>query len=59
VTGRGHLDINRISGYLPGKIVYFLLQVCCGVLSDTGARRLGRAAAVASGAGGLLLAGRS
>eukprot|EP00775_Hariotina_reticulata_P010180 gene10180-10340_t len=28
VTGRGHLDINRISGYLPGKIVGFLLQVC-------------------------------
>jgi len=27
VTGRGHLDINRISGYLPGKIVGFLLQV--------------------------------
>jgi len=27
VTGRGHLDINRISGYLPGKIVGLLLQV--------------------------------
>jgi 6-phosphofructo-2-kinase/fructose-2,6-biphosphatase len=28
VTGRGHIDINRISGYLPGKIVFFLMQVC-------------------------------
>ncbi|GFR52044.1 hypothetical protein Agub_g14563 [Astrephomene gubernaculifera] len=28
VTGRGHMDINRISGYLPGKIVFFLMQVC-------------------------------
>ncbi|MEW5318299.1 MAG: hypothetical protein WDW38_009532 [Sanguina aurantia] len=28
VTGRGHLDINRISGYLPGKIVFYLMQVC-------------------------------
>eukprot|EP00882_Tetradesmus_deserticola_P010245 GHRQ01010823.1.p1 GENE.GHRQ01010823.1~~GHRQ01010823.1.p1 ORF type:complete len:342 (+),score=123.45 GHRQ01010823.1:652-1677(+) len=27
VTGRGHIDINRISGYLPGKIVFFLMQV--------------------------------
>lgn len=29
VTGRGHLDINRISGYLPGKLVSFLMQVMC------------------------------
>ncbi|EFJ46141.1 hypothetical protein VOLCADRAFT_105711 [Volvox carteri f. nagariensis] len=28
VTGRGHMDINRISGYLPGKIVFFLMQIC-------------------------------
>lgn len=28
VTGRAHLDINRISGYIPGKIVFFLMQVC-------------------------------
>ncbi|GLC46274.1 hypothetical protein PLESTB_000596000 [Pleodorina starrii] len=28
VTGRGHMDVNRISGYLPGKIVFFLMQVC-------------------------------
>mmetsp|Transcript_6882 Transcript_6882/g.17136 ORF Transcript_6882/g.17136 Transcript_6882/m.17136 type:complete len:656 (-) Transcript_6882:490-2457(-) len=28
VTGRGHMDINRISGYIPGKIVFFLMQVC-------------------------------
>lgn len=27
VTGRGHMDINRISGYIPGKIVFFLMQV--------------------------------
>ncbi|KAG2490339.1 hypothetical protein HYH03_011286 [Edaphochlamys debaryana] len=27
VTGRGHMDINRISGYLPGKIVFFLMQL--------------------------------
>ena len=28
VTGRGYMDVNRISGYLPGKIVFFLMQVC-------------------------------
>ncbi|KAL6745907.1 6-phosphofructo-2-kinase-domain-containing protein [Haematococcus lacustris] len=28
VTGRGHMDINRISGYIPGKLVFFLMQVC-------------------------------
>jgi hypothetical protein len=22
----GHMDINRISGYIPGKIVFFLMQ---------------------------------
>lgn len=27
VTGRGHIDINRISGYLSGKIVFYLMQV--------------------------------
>ena len=27
VTGRGHIDINRISGYIPGKIVFLLMQV--------------------------------
>ena len=27
VTGRGHMDVNRISGYIPGKIVFFLMQV--------------------------------
>ena len=26
VTGRGHIDVNRISGYIPGKIVFFLMQ---------------------------------
>jgi 6-phosphofructo-2-kinase len=26
ITGRGHIDINRISGYIPGKIVFFLMQ---------------------------------
>ena len=31
VTGRGYLDINRISGYIPGKLVFFLMQVgWCG-----------------------------
>ena len=30
VTGRGHLDINRISGYIPGKIIFYLLQVGAG-----------------------------
>ena len=36
VTGRGYMDINRISGYIPGKIVFFLMQarppplVCAG-----------------------------
>ncbi|KAK9817958.1 hypothetical protein WJX72_004907 [[Myrmecia] bisecta] len=28
VTGRGYLDVNRISGYIPGKMVFFLMQVC-------------------------------
>ena len=27
VTGRGYMDINRISGYIPGKLVQFLMQV--------------------------------
>jgi 6-phosphofructo-2-kinase len=27
VTGRGYMDINRISGYLPSKIVFCLMQV--------------------------------
>lgn len=27
VTGRGYMDVNRISGYIPGKIVTFLMQV--------------------------------
>lgn len=27
VTGRGYMDINRISGYLPGKIVSYFMQV--------------------------------
>jgi hypothetical protein len=22
------MDVNRISGYIPGKIVFFLMQVC-------------------------------
>ncbi|KXZ48046.1 hypothetical protein GPECTOR_30g141 [Gonium pectorale] len=34
VTGRGHMDINRISGYIPGKIVFFLMQVCKAGLSS-------------------------
>jgi len=28
VTGQGKVVLNRVSGYLPGKIVTFLLQVC-------------------------------
>lgn len=27
VTGRGYLDINRISGYIPGKLVFYLMQI--------------------------------
>jgi hypothetical protein len=30
VTGRGYMDVNRISGYIPGKIVFFLMQVRAG-----------------------------
>ena len=26
-AGRGYMDVNRISGYIPGKLVFFLLQV--------------------------------
>lgn len=29
-TGRGYMDVNRISGYLPGKMVFFLMQVGSG-----------------------------
>lgn len=25
-SGRGYMDVNRISGYLPGKMVFFLMQ---------------------------------
>lgn len=28
VTGRGHMDVNRISGYIPGKMVFYLMQIC-------------------------------
>lgn len=27
VTGKGYMDVNRISGYIPGKMVFFLMQV--------------------------------
>ena len=27
LTGRGYMDINRISGYISGKLVFFLMQV--------------------------------
>ncbi|KAG2422824.1 hypothetical protein HXX76_015767 [Chlamydomonas incerta] len=33
VTGRGYMDINRISGYLPGKIVFFLMQASGAALA--------------------------
>lgn len=33
VTGKGYMDVNRISGYIPGKIVFFLMQVCKAGLS--------------------------
>ena len=26
VTGRGYMDVNRISGYIPGKMVFYLMQ---------------------------------
>jgi hypothetical protein len=35
VTGRGYMDVNRISGYIPGKIVFFLMQVCLNFESDS------------------------
>jgi len=35
VTGRGHMDVNRISGYIPGKIVTFLMQVCKSGMAST------------------------
>ena len=28
VTGRGYMDVNRISGYIPGKMVFYLMQAC-------------------------------
>jgi 6-phosphofructo-2-kinase/fructose-2,6-biphosphatase len=28
VTGRGYMDVNRISGYIPGKMVFYLMQIC-------------------------------
>ncbi len=31
VTGKGSMDINRISGYLGGRIVFYLMQVGTGV----------------------------
>lgn len=30
VTGKGYMDVNRISGYIPGKMVFFLMQVLLG-----------------------------
>lgn len=30
VTGKGYMDVNRISGYIPGKMVFFLMQVTLG-----------------------------
>ncbi|PNH04155.1 6-phosphofructo-2-kinase/fructose-2,6-bisphosphatase, partial [Tetrabaena socialis] len=35
VTGRGHMDVNRISGYLPGKTTFFLMQVCKAGIQST------------------------
>lgn len=35
ITGRGYLDINRISGYIPGKLVSFLMQACSAGLKFT------------------------
>ena len=32
VTGKGYMDVNRISGYIPGKMVFFLMQVVLGAL---------------------------
>lgn len=26
VTGKGYMDVNRISGYIPGKMVFYLMQ---------------------------------
>ena len=30
-AGRGYMDVNRISGYLPGKMVFFLMQASSAV----------------------------
>lgn len=35
------MDVNRISGYIPGKIVFFLMQVCVRVCMWGGGRRAG------------------
>lgn len=37
VTGKGYMDVNRISGYIPGKMVFYLMQasVCWGVSVKT------------------------
>ncbi|KIY91296.1 6-phosphofructo-2-kinase, partial [Monoraphidium neglectum] len=34
-TGMGHIDLNRISGYIPGKIVCYLMNVCKSGLART------------------------
>ena len=33
VTGRGYMDVNRISGYIPGKMVFFLMQARTHVIA--------------------------
>jgi hypothetical protein len=44
-SGRGHMDINRISGYLPGKLVFYLMQVSHpGSLTITNSPRRGASA---------------
>lgn len=35
-AGKGYMDVNRISGYIPGKMVFFLMQVGCGHCSSGG-----------------------
>lgn len=40
ITGRGYMDVNRISGYIPGKIVFFLMQVCKAGMATSQSRKI-------------------
>ena len=38
--GKGYMDVNRISGYIPGKIVFFLMQARAAAQSPLAGSRL-------------------